>query len=258
MLLVAAAAAGLLFFRHESRTARPLLAPALFRDHRVQLAAAASVAGVVLMGGNSLVMPFYLQLEKGLGTAAAGALLLTYSVAFMAVSPFAGRLADGFAPRRISAAAMALGAAACIGLALTAGASGYLPVVAFLLALAVTYALFMSANSKQVMQAPAQEQRGAGPALLGTLNTLSLLLGASVFAAVFSSTGGDKGARAAEAGASGAWWIPGFSSAYLAGAIACGVALALSLAGRRRGRGASRERRRLEVGVREVVADGEE
>ena len=239
VLLGFAAAAGLLFFRHESRTAHPLLAPALFRDRRVQLAAAASVAGVVLMGGNSLVMPFYLELEKGLGTAAAGALLLTYSVAFMAVSPFAGRLADRFEPRRISAAAMALGAAACVALALTSGAPGYLPVVAFLLALAVTYALFMSANSKQVMQAPAEEQRGAGPALLGTLNTLSLLLGASVFAAVFSSTGGDKGARAAEAGATGAWWIPGFSSAYLAGAIACGVALALSLAGRRRGRGAS-------------------
>jgi predicted MFS family arabinose efflux permease len=277
VLLGVAALCAALFVRHEARAAEPLISPALLRDHGVRLVAGACVAGVVLMGGNSLFMPFFLQLGKGLGVAAAGLLLLVYSVTFTALSPFTGRLADRHSPRRISAVAMGIGAAACVGMALTAGSPGYAPVVAFLIALAVTYALFMPANSTQVLQAPPEEERGAGPALLGTLNTLGLLVGASLFKAAFAASVGTSdpalagqtagaaggsasaaagsavegaGSAAAAAGsaagsaasaAAHGWWLAGFSPAYLVGAMACGVALTLCLVGSRRRRASGGE-----------------
>ena len=256
VLLAIAVVGGALFVWNESRAARPLVAPALFRDRRVLVVAAACVAGVVLMGGNSLLVPFFLQLGKGMGTAQAGVLLLVYSLTFMALSPYAGRLADRFAPRRVSAAGMLVGVAAAGLLAFTAAAPGYVLVVAYLLGLAVTYALFMPANSKQVLEAPPEEHRAAGPALLGTLNTLGLLLGASLFKTAFSASvglrdpallekaagGAATAAGSATASASSAaalatgpgWWLAGFSPAYLTGAIACGVALTLCLRWRRR------------------------
>ena len=239
-LVALAAAAAVLFVVREGRAPDPLLAPALLRDRRFQLASGACVLGLVLMGGNALVMPFLLELLKGLSTSAAGLLLLTYSLTFMVVSPLAGRLADRHATRTVSAAGMAVGAAAATLFALTAGTPGVLTVVVFLLALAVAYGLFMPANSKQVMEAPPPEHRGAAPAVLATLNSLSLLLGAAAFETLLTNGRAVTDATAAAAtrtveAAGGAWtapWVPGFSPAYLVGAGACAAALVLVLAGR--------------------------
>ena len=257
-LLAVAVVAAVLFVGRERRAAEPLLSPVLLRDRRVVLVAGACISGVVLMGGNSFLVPFYLELGKGMGTATAGLLLMTYSLAFMALSPFAGRLADRHSARAVSAAGMAVGAAACAFLALTADAPGYVPVVVFLLALAVTYSTFMPANSKAVLEAPPEEERGAGPALLGTLNSLGLLLGASLFKTAFAASVGRHDPTLARAmqgaggsagtGAAGAvvahpdspgWWFVGFSPAYTVGAIACGVALVLCLVAMHRRRAAA-------------------
>jgi len=262
VLLTAALVGAVLFVRLERRAAEPLLSPQLLRDRRVLLVAGACVSGLVLMGGNSFLMPFYLEVGKGLGTATAGLLLMTYSLAFMALSPFAGRLADRHAARAVAAVGMAAGAAACTWLALTADAPGLVPVMAFLLALAVTYSTFMPANSKEVLEAPPQQERGAGPALLGTLNSLGLLLGASLYKTAFAASVGRRdpalaqamgdaggatagtGATTAAAGAAAqadaaGWWFIGFSPAYMVGAIACGVALVLCLVSMRRRRAAA-------------------
>ena len=261
-LLAGAVVLGALFLRRETRAAEPLIAPAVFKDRRVLLVGGICVSALLLMGGNNLLMPFYLELGKGMATAKAGLLLMMYSVTIMALSPFTGRMADRRAPRAVSAAGMAAGVAACAWFALTARAPGYLPVIGFLLALAVTFSLFLPANTKELLQAPPEEERGAGPALVGTLNALALLLGAAVFKTVFLASVGlrdpalahpgaatsapaaadaaagvasSAGATDAAAGLAGpAWWAAGFSPAYAAGAVACGVALALCLAGLRR------------------------
>ena len=48
-----------------------------------------------------------------------------------------------------------------------------------------------------------------------------------MFVTVSSGTAGADGAKVTQALDAGDWWLPGFSTAYLAGAIACGVALAI-------------------------------
>ncbi len=186
------------------------------------------------MGGNGFLMPFYLELAKGLSSAAAGLVLLVYAATFMVLSPFTGRLADRHAPWRLCATGMGVGAAACVAFALLLGSPGLAGAVVFLMVLALVYALFMAANAKQVLEAAPAEHKGAASAVFGTLYTLSLLLGVSLFETVYSrAASGPVGAaataaaRADEAGTATGWWLPGFSGAYMVGAVACALALLL-------------------------------
>ena len=217
-----------LFVVRQTRAADPLIAPALLRDRRFLLANAVCVFGLILMGGNAFLMPFFLELAKGLSTARVGLLLMTYSVAFMALSPLTGRLADRFAPWRLCAAGMALGSAGCVAYAWTLGAPGLAVAVALLLVLAVVYALFMAANAKQVLESAAVEHRGAASAVFGTFYSLSLLIGVNLFETLYSGTATAAGKAAVPAPDAG-WWVSGFSAAYLVGAGACTVALLLCL-----------------------------
>jgi len=246
--------AAALFFVRQRRAKEPLVAGSLLRERRFLLANAITVCGLILMGGNGFLMPFYLELAKGLSSAAAGLVLLVYAATFMALSPFTGRLADRYAPWRLCASGMGVGAAACVAYALLLGSPGLAAAVVFLVGLALVYALFMAANAKQVLESAPTEHKGAASAVFGTLYTLSLLLGVNLFETVYSqatsgpvgaaASAGGAGAGTASAAASAAgagaatastagatsatgWWLPGFSAAYVVGAVACALALLL-------------------------------
>ncbi len=217
-----------LFLLRQRRAKDPLVARSLLRERRFLLANAITVCGLILMGGNSFLMPFYLELAKGLSSGRAGLVLLVYAATFMVLSPFTGRLADRYAPWRLCATGMGVGAAACVAYALLLGSPGLAAAVVFLTALALVYALFMAANAKQVLESAPAEHKGAASAVFGTLYTLSLLLGVNVFETVYSqATLGAAGAGAAGSAATTGWWLPGFSAAYMVGAVACGLALLL-------------------------------
>jgi EmrB/QacA subfamily drug resistance transporter len=232
--------AAALFLVRQRRAKDPLVAGSLLRERRFLLANAITVCGLILMGGNSFLMPFYLELAKGLSSATAGLVLLVYAATFMVLSPFTGRLADRYAPWRLCATGMGVGAAACVTYALLLGSPGLTAAVVFLMGLALVYALFMAANAKQVLESAPTEHKGAASAVFGTLYTLSLLLGVNLFETVYSQATSGPVTAAASASASAAgtaagagaeaatgWWLPGFSGAYMVGALACALALLL-------------------------------
>lgn len=213
-----------LFLVRQNRAASPLVPSALLRDRRFLLANSVSVAGLLLMGGNAFLLPFLLERVKGLDAERSGLVILTYSVLFMAFSPLTGRLADRLAPWHLCVAGMGVAAAACAFLALTMGASGIWMVVAYLATLALAYALFMAASSKQVLGSAPADEKGAASAVYGTLYNLSLLLGVAAFEAFYAAAG--TGELKVMAGP--ALREPGFSRAYFFGAIVCLASLALA------------------------------
>jgi len=232
-LFALCAVTGVLFVVRQSRAADPLVAPSLLRDRRFLLAVTTTVCGCILMGGNGFLMPFYLELVHGLDPGDAGLVLLVYSAVFIVLSPLTGRLADRHAPWRSCAAGMGVGAAACATFAFALGAAGLAAPVVFLVAMALAYALFFAANGKEVLGAAPAEHKGAASAVFGTLYTLSLLLGITLFETVYSqSVSGELAAAAPAAGG----WQPGFSGAYVAGAVACGLAVLSSFVTARLGR----------------------
>ncbi len=223
-LLGLSALCGPLFLLRQNRVASPLVPSALLGDRRFLLANSVSVAGLLLMGGNAFLLPFLLERVKGLDAERSGLVILTYSVLFMALSPLTGRLADRFAPWHLCAAGMGVAAADCIFLALTMGALGIGMVVVFLAGLAVAYALFMAASSKQVLGSAPAEEKGAASAVYGTLYNLSLLLGVAAFETFYAAAGTGE----VKMMAGPALREPGFSRAYFFGAIACLASLALA------------------------------
>jgi len=226
-LLALSVVSGWLFVARQLKAKDPLIAPSLLKERRFLLANAVSVSGLILMGGNAFLMPFFLELVKGLSTERAGLVLMVYSVTIVILSPLAGRLADRFAPSRLCVAGMGVAAAGCFIFTRTLGAPGLASVVIFLVGNALAYALFMAANAKQVLGSAPMEQKGAASAVFGTLCNLSLLIGVNIFETFYAETGVTPGSATPLAPDAGQW-VPGFSHAYLFGACACLVSLLLA------------------------------
>ena len=179
------------------------------------------------MGGNAFLMPFLLELAKGLSPERAGMMLMIYSITFMALSPLTGRLADRIAPSHLCVAGMGVAAACCFVFARTMGAPGVASAVIFLVGLAIGYALFLAANAKLVLSSAPVEQKGAASAVYGTIYNLGLLVGVNIFETLYTATGASLKKAVPAALGAGAW-VPGFSHAYLFGAGACLVSLLLA------------------------------
>ena len=225
-LLAVSVFCGALFLAWQFKAKEPLVAPALLKERRFLLANAVAVFGLLLMGGNAFLMPFLLELAKGLSPERAGMTLMIYSITFMALSPLTGRLADRIAPSHLCVAGMGVAAACCLVFARTMGAPGYASVVIFLVGLAIGYALFMAANAKLVLSSAPMEQKGTASAVYGTIYNLGLLIGVNIFETLYTATGASLKTFPVAPGAGA--WVPGFSHAYLFGAGACLVSLLLA------------------------------
>ena len=235
-LLALSVCSALLFVVRQLKGKNPLVAPSLLEERRFLLANAVSVFGLILMGGNAFLMPFFLELGRGLSTERTGLVLMVYSVTFMVFSPFAGRLADRFAPWKVCGAGMGLAAAGSLLFALTLRQPGLAAPCVFLAGLALAYTLFMASNSKEVLGSAPLELKGEASAVYGTLYNLGLLLGVNAFETFYSGAGGAP-AHAVTPEPGAALRMTGFSHAYLFGAWACLLSLLLAMCTPRLGKG---------------------
>ena len=101
---------GLTFVLRQVTAARPLLDLKLFRNHTFASAMTVSVLGAVTMGGLFYVLSQYVQLVLGLSTLRAGLWLVPGSLAMLAGSMFAPKLAATHGPAKVSAIGMAVSA----------------------------------------------------------------------------------------------------------------------------------------------------
>jgi MFS family permease len=140
---------------------------------------------MLLSGGNFLI-PFYLELIKGLGPEYVGAIVMIYSVVYMPIGPFAGRLSDRINPRRLGAVAMFLAFFSCLVFAMTIPMPGLFPVVLYLVLLAVSYALFFPANNHLVMSLAPEASQGSASAIYTNTMNVGMVLGVCLFEGAFS------------------------------------------------------------------------
>jgi len=209
------------FVVREQRTANPLVDPALFavRDF-TRATLGASLAFLVLAGSNFL-LPFYLQRLKGLSPQSAGFMLLLYSLAYLLVSPLAGRAADRGGSARLCFLGTLSAAAACGFFALSLSISGIAPVALFLAWLGASYGLFFSPNTTLVMTAAPPDRQGVASGVFSVISRLSIVLGVSLFETLFSRFAPGAGSGAAAAGSVPVHLENGFRAAYILGALLC-------------------------------------
>jgi EmrB/QacA subfamily drug resistance transporter len=220
------------FLVWERRCSSPLIDFALFRNSRFACATLAAFFGYMLMGGNAFLMPFYLELAKGLGTVSVGLLLLVNSVASLSLGLIAGRLSDKIPPSFMTTVAMASAALSSLFFSAYLRSPGLVPVVVFLAWFGVSYGMFVSPNNNQAMSAMPENESGMGSGIFNTVNTLGLAFGVALLELILVQAVPHGGASLEEhlnqGRISAGDFLGGFEKAYLFGAIVCVAALAWS------------------------------
>jgi len=206
------------FFIREMRCEEPLLEMRLFRSFPFSAAVASTLFAYMLLAGNSFLLPFYLERGKGLSTVIVGLILMIYSIIYMAVGPFAGRISDKMRPSTLCGFAMLSAALCSFVFAFTLRGPGILPVIVFLVWIALSFGFFISPNNNQVMSLAPSDGQGSASGVFNTVNSFGLALGVCLFEMIMS--------RSSDPGPGS---LAGYKDAYIFGGIVCVIALFFSL-----------------------------
>ena len=193
---------GILFFiffiRTEMKTENPVIDVNLFRKNLPFTLS--NLAAMVNYGSNfalSYLMSIYLQVVKGMSSQWAGVILITNTVIMTVLSPFVGRISDRHSPFKMSAAGMALCAAA-LGLLSFLSEDLSLAKIIMILALSgVGFSFFSTPNINAVMSCVEREDYGVSASILSTMRSIGHTAGMSVVSAVvgiYIGSGSLKGA----------------------------------------------------------------
>jgi EmrB/QacA subfamily drug resistance transporter len=189
LILTAFAVAGsslLAFYLRERTVSDPILNLKIFRNRDFSFAVLTTLVALMLLSGGNFLIPFYLELIKGLRPEHVGAVVMIYSVVNMPIGPFAGRLSDRINPRRLCTVAMLLAFISCLVFALTLSMTGLFPVILYLVLLAISYALFFPANNHLVMSLAPEESQGTASAIYTNTMNVGMVLGVCLFEGAFS------------------------------------------------------------------------
>ncbi|MBA4390381.1 MAG: hypothetical protein C0399_05535 [Syntrophus sp. (in: bacteria)] len=239
-VLVSAAAAVFLsffFILCEKKSKDPLLDMTMLKNRGFVFALSATTMAYMLIAGNAFLLPFYLDLIKGLTSVKTGIVLLTYSLIYVFVSPYAGKLADRTNPVILCTIAMLSGAINTFIFAYTMRCSGLASVFVFLAWLGFSYVFFMSPINTLVMGLAPKGKEGAVSGLLNTAINLSMVFGTAIFELIFSqSLSGivQKGESLYHLQAPQSIILNGFSYTYVAGGLMCLGAMFFSFMVRKR------------------------
>ena len=221
------------FFIWEKRHAHPLLDLGLFRNRRFMCALAAAFAAFMVMSGSGFLMPFYLELVKGLDSARTGLVILVFSLVYMAAGPFAGKLSDKVDPSILCAVAMISCAACALTFAFTLPYEGLFFVLLFLVWLALSLGSFVSPNNNQAMRLAPHDEQGMASGVFNTVTSLGLVFGVTLFETVFSRSLPGYAARGGLGSIPSPFLVTGFRDAYVLGALVALMGFAASVMIRR-------------------------
>lgn len=224
----------IVFMWRELSVNDPLLDLNLFKDKDFSFANLSNSMAFLFFSGYNFLMPFYLILIKKLEVQKAGLILVTYSIVFMLVSSFIGKLSDKFSSKSLCTMGLISITGAICYFAFTLGENGLLATIIFLVWLGVSFGLFISPNNNLVMTLAPRDKSGIASSVFKTTSNLSLVLGVCIFETIFSSfipqhySTLDNG-NLLKAGVPENFLLLGFKNAFLVGAIVCVVAVAFNL-----------------------------
>jgi EmrB/QacA subfamily drug resistance transporter len=222
------------FWVRERKSADPVLDLGLLGRRDFGFAVLTTFLAVMLLAGGNFLMPFYLELAKGLAPEAVGAVIMIYSIVYMPIGPYSGRLSDRIDPALICVAATLLSMATCLLFAFTLSRPGLLPAILFLVLLAVSYGLFFASNNHLVMSLAPRDSQGVASGIYSTLMNVGMVLGICLFETVFSNSL-PEGVSIRQLAPEAARLVAGpllasFRAAFLAGGLVCALAFLSSLA----------------------------
>lgn len=222
------------FFVREKYCSSPLIDFRLFAVPGFTLGVMSALLCFIVMSGVFLILPFYLELFKGLRAEQAGVVIMFYPVVYMIFSPLGGRLSDRVDPGIVCMASMLSAAAAASVFIFTMGSPGLFPVILFLVWFALSYCFFLSSNNNKIMNLAPADRKGVASGVLGTFVSLGTVFGVDLFTGIFSSAVPDPLASGKIVSGSPEILLTGFERAFGAAVIACLLAAVFSFLSIRR------------------------
>ena len=209
-LLGAGIALGL-FALAERRHPEPLLDRELLGRRGFRVPVLGSLPGYLFIGGNTLLLPFFLQGAKGLSAQGCGFAMLLFSGVYMLLSGVGGRTSDRISPRILCAVSQVGAAGCCVLFASTLHVPGLLFPLLFLVGLGVANGFFYPPMGNLVLGGVPPEMRGSASGIFSVANRVCLTLGVCLYEALFSqwAPGGIEAPASA---------LAGFRAAYLVAA----------------------------------------
>ena len=176
-----------LFIRTELRVKEPLLDLSLFRNTLFSLNLSMRLISFIVLGGITLLFPFYLSNLLELEPTVVGLLLTTTMVFFGLASPIAGILSDRFGYRLIATAGLVMLAYGCYTISTLTAETSILGYVLRVLPLGLGMGIFQSPNNSAVMGSVPRERLGviSGVNVIG--RTLGNTSGVAALGALWAS-----------------------------------------------------------------------
>lgn len=175
-----------LFCIQELKHKQRLIDLSLFKNLNFTFAILAAFTGFMLMAGNAFLLPFFLKYIKQLKTEEIGMILMIYSIGFILVTPFVGRISDKVNPRILCSVSLFFCALASFVFSYLLSVQGLFSTIFFLIWLSVSYAFFISPNNKYIMSLANPEQKGMFSGIFNMTRNLSMVLGVSIMEIIFS------------------------------------------------------------------------
>ena len=188
------------------------------------------MTAAAVMAGNNFLVPFFLELNQGAAPQETGFVLMVFALVAAAAGPPAGRWSDRVHPALLCALGMFLATLACLYLGMNTARPGLTSMLVFLALLGLGFALFLSPNTRMVMDRAPEGNQGSVSGILNLTNRLSLLLGVAFFQLLFSSLAPFEICHAGAETALSAPVDRAFASTYLVAAGFCLLSTFLSLA----------------------------
>jgi EmrB/QacA subfamily drug resistance transporter len=195
------------FFAVEKKCKNPLLDMSLFSTRAFAIVLLSTIIGFLMFFGGNFLLPFYLT-QRGLSPEQIGFLLMVFSVVYIPIGLYAGRLSGKVLSNKISAFAMFFASITGFVFAADFG-TGLMGVVIYLIMLAASYGMFFVPINHCIMSFASDINRGSVSAVFNTVMNIAMAMGIAVMETIYSE-----------------FKVPfdGFRTAFFAGGVFCFIA----------------------------------
>jgi EmrB/QacA subfamily drug resistance transporter len=216
----------LLFLRREMQYATPLLDLSLFRNLPLSAAMTGNFFYLMLVGGLTFVLPFYLTLARQMSPQEAGMVMMISPGISIIVSRVSGHLSDYIGPRTVCVTAAAIMAASSFGIVTFSLVSPLVWIIGMLVLLGIGRALYVTAVLTMIMSFSEKGKEGMLSAAKALIPNIGSALGVSISAILYNMQLNNSGATPS---AALDLVVAGFRSAAMFWALIAVLAIVASL-----------------------------
>jgi MFS family permease len=184
MALLTAVAAGIAFFRIESKSRQPLLDLNLFRNLTFSFANVSALLNFMAQYVMVFITPFFLQGLLAYPPNRVGLIMTAFPLATMTMAPLSGSLSDRVGSRTPACIGAVICAVALLLMSRLSALSGPADVAWRLALFGIGTGLFQSPNHSAVMGSAPRSQLGVASGILGTMRNVGMVFGVAAGGAV--------------------------------------------------------------------------